>query len=165
MKLYHYAPKENTVLQDGLLSLSHTSRNLGAYAKRAQSNKKQDIICWLESTFAGRSRAISCLTEPIRWQNNDPVLKKIVDNSALFSFDLIDLIQDHLVESIWLKSKSNAHGQNEKFMAVLPDEIDISHLSWEKVNAEKGLIFGAVRHYFIVLKHGKIPPKYLHKEN
>ena len=164
MKLYHYAPKKNTVLKDGLLSVSHGMGNLKAYTERAHSNKKKDILNWLESTFKGRSRAVSVLTEPIHWQNNDPVLKQIVDQSDLFSFDLNELIKDGLVESVWLKTKSKAHGKNEKFIKISFDEIDFSPLPWKKVKASKGLIFGVIPHYLIVLKEGKIPPEYLHKE-
>ncbi len=165
IRLYHYAPKRNTILKRGLLSVSKGVGNLKAYAERAKSNKRQDILNWLESTFSGRSRAVSGLTEPIHWRNNDPVLKQIVDQSDLFSFDLNELVKDGLVESVWLKLKSKAHGKNEKFIKISPDEIDFSPLPWKKVNSSKGLIYGVIRHYLIVLKDGKIPPKYLHKES
>ena len=165
IKLYHYAPKGNTILKDGLLSISKGGGNLKAYAERAHSSKRKDILNWLESTFSGRSRSISGLTEPIHWKNNDPVLKQIVDQSDLFYFDLKELIKDGLVESVWLKAKSKAHGKKEKFIKISFDEIDFSPLPWKKVNASKGLIYGVIRHYLIVLKNGKIPPKYLHKES
>ena len=87
MKLYHYAPKENTVMKDGLFSISKIDRNLRPYAHRAGSENKEDILKWLDSTFYGRSRAISCLTEQIKWQGNDSILKKIVDGTELFSFE------------------------------------------------------------------------------
>ena len=165
MKLYHYAPKENTILCKGLLSISRSVGNLKAYAERAGSDNRKDILNWLESTFPGRSRAISVLTEPIRWQNNDPVLKQIADNSVLFSFDLDALAKDQLVESVWVKSESKAHGKDEKFTQININKIDTSPLPWEKVNASKGLIYGVIRHYLIVLKEGKIPPKYIRKED
>ncbi|MBQ9270782.1 MAG: hypothetical protein IJ218_00755 [Alphaproteobacteria bacterium] len=88
MRLYHYAPKENTVMECGLLSISKGPRDLCAYAHRAGLENKDEIMAWLDKTFSGRSRAISCLTEPIKWQGNDAVLKAIVDRSALFSFEL-----------------------------------------------------------------------------
>ena len=164
MRLYHYAPKENTVLKDGLLSISKGSRDLRAYAHRAGTEEREDILAWLDKTFAGRSRAISCLTEPIRWQGNDAVLKAIVERSVLFSFELSDLIKDGLVEAIWCKNGSDAGGDNEQFYQVKPNEIDLSPLSWEKVDASKDLLYAVVRHYLIVLKGGYIPPKYLRKE-
>ena len=164
MKLYHYAPKENTVLKDGLLSISKIDSNLKSYINRAKSNNKKDIINWLDNTFYGRSRAISCLTETIKWKNNDPVLKKIIDQSELFSFELDNLIKDGLVESIWCKTNSDANGYNEKFNQLSADEIDLSPLPWENVNTSKGLLYGAIRHYLVVLKNGYIPAKYLKKE-
>lgn len=165
MKLYHYAPKENTVKANGLLSISKGPRDLRAYAHRAGSENRDEIMAWLDKTFAGRSRAISCLTEPIKWQGNDAVLKAIVDRSALFSFELDDLIKAGLVEAIWCKNGSDAGGYNEKFFEVKPEEIDLSPLTWEKVDAAKDLLYAVVRHYLIVLKDGYIPPQYLHEES
>lgn len=163
MKLYHYAPKENTLLKDGLLSISKVQKSysLKAYAHRAGSENRSDIIAWLDKTFDGRSRAISCLTEQIKWQGNDEVLKKIVDGTVLFSFDLEELIKAGLVESIWCKNGSDPDGYNEKFYQVTPEEIDFSPLSWEKVDVSKGLLYAVVRHYMIVLKNGCIPPEFL----
>ena len=165
MKLYHYAPKENTIMSDGLLSISKVDRNLNPYAHRAGSENKEDILKWMDSTFYGRSRAISCLTEQIKWKGNDPVLKKIVDGTVLFSFELNDLIKDGLVESIWCKNGSDANGLNEQIYQVVPEEIDLSSLTWEKVDASKGLLYAVVRHYMLVLKEGYIPPKYITQEN
>ena len=164
MKLYHYAPKENTVMEKGLLSISKAPWNLRAYAHRAGSENRDEIMAWLDKTFAGRSRAISCLTEPIRWQGNDAVLQAIVERSALFSFELDDLIKAGLVEAIWCKNGSEAGGYNEKFYQVQPQEIDTSPLTWEKVDAAKDLLYAVVRHYLIVLKDGYIPPQYLKEE-
>ena len=161
MKLYHYAPKVNTVKEQGLLSISKGPRDLRAYAHRAGSENREDIMAWLDKTFAGRSRAISCLTEPIKWQGNDAVLKAIVDRSALFSFELNDLIKAGIVEAIWCKNGSDAGGYNEKFYLVKPEDIDLSPLTWEKVDAAKDLLYAVVRHYLIVLKDGCIPPQYL----
>jgi hypothetical protein len=42
MKLYHYAPKENSIITDGLLSISKVDRNLKPYAHRAGSENKLD---------------------------------------------------------------------------------------------------------------------------
>ena len=165
MRLYHYAPIDNTVLSDGLLSISCIQKDLRAYAHRAGSNNREEILAWLDKTFYGRSRAISCLTEPIKWQNNDSVLKRIVDNSALFSFDLSELVKDNLVEAIWCKNGSAAGGYNEKFFQVSPEEIDFSPLKWERVDAAKDMLYAVIRHYLIVMKNGVIPPKYLTREN
>lgn len=165
IKLYHYAPKDNTVMQQGLLSISCGVKDLKAYAHRAGSEDKKEIMQWLDKTFSGRSRAISCLTEPICWQENDAILKRIVEASALFSFDLEALVRDGLVESVWCKNGSDAGGYNEKFYRVTLDEIDFSPLTWDKVDAAKDLLYAVIRHYLIVMKTGVIPPEYLTLEN
>lgn len=164
MRLYHYAPKENTVLEQGLLSISKAPRDLRSYAHRAGTENRDEIMAWLDKTFAGRSRAISCLTEPIKWQGNDEVLKAIVDRSTLFSFELDDLLKAGLVEAIWCKNGSASGGYNEKIFEVKPEDIDLSPLTWEKVDAAKDLLYAVVRHYLIVLKDGYIPPEYIRKE-
>lgn len=164
MRLYHYAPKENTVLQEGIKSISKIDSNLHSYVKRVGSDKKEDIINWLEKTFKGRSRAISCLTEPIVWQGHDRVLKAFVDKSILYSFELEDLIKAGLVESIWCKDSSEASGINEHFYQVSKDEIDMSPLPWQKCDSSKGLIFGVIKHYMLVLKDGVIPAEFIREE-
>ena len=164
MRLYHYAPKNNTCLKEGILSISKNFNNLKSYKKRAGSDNPKDILCFLEKTFTGRTRAVSCLTEPIKWQHNDPVLKEIVNKSMLFSFELNDLIKDNKIESLWCKEGSDADGFNEKFYQINENQIDTSPLTWQKCDSSKGLLFGVIRHYLIVLKTGVIEPKYLTKE-
>lgn len=165
MKLYHYAPKDNTVLSEGLLSTARSRKDLFCYAHRAGSEDREEILRWLDGTFPGRSRAVSCLTEPIKWQGNDPVLKKIVDASTLFSFDLQELINGGEVEAIWCKNGSQANGLEEVFYSVHLNEIDDSPLLWEKCNSKEGALYAVIRHYLVVLKNGVILPKYLHVEN
>ena len=72
-------------MKDGLLSISKGPKDLRAYAHRAGSENKDDIIAWLEKTFPGRSRAISVLTEPVKWQGNDPMLKEWVAQKELIA--------------------------------------------------------------------------------
>lgn len=172
MRLYHYAPKENTILETGLYSYSKHPRGLKrGYALPAKSNKKKDIIAWMEKVFPGRSKAISCLTEPIKWRGNDSVLKGIVRRSVLVSFELNDLIKAGLVESIWCRDDSAHKGRKyvyedstQYFYKVPLKNIDVSPLQWEKVNVKNQVMWGAVRHYMIVLKKGIIPAEYLRLE-
>ena len=172
MRLYHYAPKENTILETGLYSYSKHPRGLKrGYALPAKSNKKKDIIAWMEKVFPGRSKAISCLTEPIKWRGNDSVLKGIVRRSVLVSFELNDLIKAGLVESIWCRDDSAHKGRKyvyedstQYFYKVPLKNIDVSPLQWEKVNVKNQVMWGAVRHYMIVLKKGITPAEYLRLE-
>jgi hypothetical protein len=163
MRLYHYSPKGNTIKKDGYLSISKIDIDLKAYKHRAQSDKKEDILKWLDSTFYGRSRSISCLTEKIRWRGNDPVLKKIINRCELFYFELEDLIKGGIVESIWCKDGSDYKGCNEILYQVTPNDIDLTPLDWKKVDASKELLYSVIRHYMIVLKDGHIPAKYMKK--
>ena len=87
MKLYHYVPKENTCLKDGILSVSLLPECLFHYAQRATSEDHEKIIKWLDSTFMGRSRSISCFTEPLKLNG-----KIVVNGGHLFSFDVSSTI-------------------------------------------------------------------------
>lgn len=165
LKMYHYARRENTILQDGLLGIKKSGRSLRPYAHRAGTDNPDKIYNWLDNTFNGRSNSISCLTEKIVWQGNDKILKTIVDDCELFSFDLEKLIEDGIVTAIWCKEGSDAGGYDEKFKKVELNEVDCSPLTWEKCDSSKDLLFAVVRHYLLVLKDGFIPPKYIKKEN
>ena len=153
LKMYHYAKKGNTILQDGLLGIKKSGRSLRPYAHRAKTEEPDKIYTWLDNTFEERSNSISCLTE------------KIVDDCELFSFDLEKLIEDGIVTAIWCKDGSEAGGYNENFKKVELDEVDCSPLTWEKCDSSKDLLFAVVRHYMLVLKDGFIPAKYIKKEN
>ena len=157
MRLYHYAPIQNSILKDGLGSFEKGYGDIAPYLERAGSSKRAEITLWMEKTFKGRSRALSVITEPIKWNGNDPMLKEFVKNHMLFSFELNDLRKAGLIESIWCQDGDTPY-------PILPTEIDLSPLSWEKSSREKGLFFGVIRHYFIVIKDGVLPPKYIRQE-
>jgi len=170
MRLYHYAPKKNTILKQGLYSFSKSTGNLKSYAFFAKTTKKKDIIAWMDKVFPGCSRSISCFTEPVKWRGNDKFLKKTVKNTVLFSFELNDLIKAGLVESIWCRDDLSHKGRKyvlddgyeQYFYKVKPEKIDTSPIPWDK--AKKNNRTGQLRHYMIVLKNGVIPPKYLRLE-
>ena len=163
-RLYTYAPLQNTVMQEGLLTPLTCHDDLHKYWQRAGSEKKEDVLVWLESTLEGRSRSVSCLTEPIRWQGNDPMLQSLVERSEFFSYDLDALLQDNLIEKIYCKDGSDANSFNENFYEITDAQIDFSPLTWEKCSREKGLLYAVVRHYMLVLREGFIPPSYIKSE-
>lgn len=156
MKLYHYAPKENTCLEKGLLSVSVCPENLQRYACRINSKDPALITQWLESTFPGRSRSISCFTEPLKVNG-----KIILNKGHLFSFDIDKLVHDGLVESIYCKIKSGKGGCTEKFQKVKASEIDYTPLDFTPYKTEKEITNAFFKHYMVVLKKGFIPPNYL----
>jgi len=158
MKLYHYAPQQNTIMTDGLISFAGGCGDIRPYIKRAGSQNRQDIITWMENCFPGRSRSLSVITEPVQWQGNDPMLKEFVDTHTLFSIELDDLLHDNLIESIWCQ-------ENNALFKIIPSEIDTSPLPWKNCSRRQGLFFGVIRHYFLVLRDGRISPNYLKKEN
>lgn len=156
MKLYHYAPLENTCLEKGLLSVSKLPECLMHYAQRVGSENHADIIKWLDNTFPGRSRSVSCFTEPLKLNG------KIVLNSGhLFSFDVDELVKDGLVESIYQKTKSGNGGNTEAFRKIKPEEIDYTPFDFSPYKTEYDLTHAFFRHYMVVLKNGFIPSEYL----
>ena len=161
MKLYHYVPKGSDVLKKGILSVSLMPEELLKYAKRAGSDKPQEIIAWLEKSCLGRSKSISVLTEPVKWQGNDAMLKDWVDGKELIEIDYTSLLQDGLIEILYCKDGSDKWGAVENIYAVSFEDIDFSPLPWYKCSKEKGLFFAVIRHYFIVMKNGIIPPQYI----
>ena len=163
MKLYHYTPKNTDVLTRGICSVSQLPEELLKYGKRLGTDDPEKILSWMEGTFAGRSRAISVLTEPVHWQGNDPMLKEWVDKMDLMEIDFDALAKDGMIESIWCKESSDANGTNENIHKISADEIDCSPLPWHLCSKEKGLFFGVIRHYFLVMKDGVIPAKYIQK--
>lgn len=164
-KLYHYCPKNNSVAREGIYSVFRAGDEVfRKYYKRAGSETREDVLQWLEKSFSGRSRAVSCLTEKIVWEGNDPMLKDLVAENSLFSFDLDELICDGLVEAVYCKEGSGPNGENESLKKTDPEKMDFSPLPWHLCNKEKGLLFGVIRHYLIVLNSGFIPPRYLTEE-
>lgn len=163
MKLYHYTPKNTDVLTRGICSVSYIPDGLLKYEKRLGTDDPKKILSWMEGTFAGRSRAISVLTEPVCWQGNDPMLKEWVDEMDLLEIDFDALVKDGQIESIWCKEGSDSKGTNENIRKISADEIDCSPLPWHLCTKEKGLFFGVIRHYFLVMKDGVIPAKYVRR--
>ncbi len=160
MKLYHYTPKENSCLQRGILSVSLLPEYLFHYETRAKSKNPETIIKWLDSTFYGRSRSVSCFTEPLMLHGKIVA----VGDGNLFSFDIDRLVEDGLVESIYQKTKSEKGGYIEGFEKVEIDEIDYAPLDFSPYNTEEEITNVFFRHYFVVLKNGYIPPEYITKE-
>ena len=151
--LYHYVPKDAPPLTEGILSVSLLPQELVKYAPRAGSHNPPDIVAWLESTFPGRSRAVSVLTEPVQTDENDPMLGAWTKEKTLIRIDYTKLLADKMIEAVWCKNGSQKGGINEKFDKISFNDIDFSPLPWHLCSEEKGLFFGAVRHYFLVMKN------------
>jgi len=174
MKVYHYAPKGNTVLEKGLLSFAQNpDANLKYYIRRSGTNTFKGILKWFESCFKGRSRAIRVFTEPIQWNQNSLSLKEFVEKSDLFSIDINVLEKDGLLDDVYfspsvadmpnLKESNNA----DEFLIKLYGIDDISKypINWCFCNDKLHHRFEFVPYYLLVIKGGIIPPKYIKLEN
>ncbi|MBQ8436944.1 MAG: hypothetical protein IJX20_04765 [Alphaproteobacteria bacterium] len=181
MKLYHYAKKENTIMQDGLLSFSKSNFfNINDYNKRITGLKtKDDVVVWMESCFVGRSRGIRFFTEPIKWHDKTiETLKNFVDNRYLYSIDLEKIEKDGLIEAVYVSpplyehpdySENDFHfrwGRDEIYIKLnSTQDIDFSPVDWTACDDKLGHRFAFVRYYLLIIKDGIIPPKYVNKEN
>ena len=74
-------------MKKGILSVYKIPTELLKYGKRLGTDDPAKISAWLEKTFSGRSRAISVLTEPVKWEGNDPMLKEWIDQKKLIAID------------------------------------------------------------------------------
>ena len=171
MRLYCFTFYWEKIQKEGYLSLAANKdpKQASVYARKAGSDNLEDIKVYLEKQFEGRTRSICCLTEMPKIEKYEhPYLDHIVHNASIISFELDDLIKDGLVEAIYCKdchkmakidpTKENIYRLNSS------DEIDTSPLPWHDAKGEYGSPYNMLRHYFIVLKDGAIPPKYITKE-
>lgn len=175
MKLYHYAAKGNTVLKDGILSLAQNpNAELGYYNKRSGATTHEGVVQWMENCFAGRSRGIRGFSEPIRWTENSLSLKEFVNNADMFSIDLDALVQDGLLEAVYvsppipidpeaLPPKGIGFTDVDEVLVKLGSIADISveAVDWSVCNDKLGRRFAFVPYYLIIVKNGVIPPQYI----
>ena len=150
--LYSYILKPNDVLTNGLKApVLLDASLLSHYVVRAESSEKEKIIAYLETVFSGRSRAVSCLTEPAPDFNSRKLQGfKALRECFVFSSEIIR--NTGIVEAVWC-------AENGTFRQV--ESLDFSPLPWEMINDEDDIFFARIRHYMLVLKQSYIPPEYL----
>ena len=177
MKLYHYIPKDNTIMDDGLLSFSKSENvNLKSYLWRAEGlENKEDVIAWMEQCFVGRSRGIRFFTEPIKWYKHSvEVLKKFTENYMLISVDVDKLYTDNLIENVYVSPPVGEQYpeciehpelvyKKDEFYIKLNSikDIDTSPVDWSICSDTMGRRFAYVRYYLLIMKDGLIPPEYI----
>ena len=172
MKLYHYIFRPNNAPEEGILSFaSNRNADLSYYEKRSGGKKThQEIVEWMESCFAGRSRGIRCFSEPIKWtERSINCLKEFVDRTDLFEIDISKMVQDDLIEAVYvspsvldvkeIKEEECADELLIKLKGI--EEIDFSPVDWGVCDDALLRRFAFVRYYLIVVKSGIIPPKYI----
>lgn len=175
MKLYHYIAKGNDAQQRGILSLAaNPQADLHYYYDRTGGAATHaEVVRWMESCFAGRSRAVRGFTEPIRWTARSiKCLKNFIDNADCFAIDITALDRDGLLEAIYvsppvlsvpnIKDGPSVDEVLQKIGGIA--EIDYSPIDWSICDDELGRRFAYVRYYLIVVKDGIIPPQYISRE-
>lgn len=174
MFLCHYAPKQNNVLQTGLLSFAkNPNADIRYYTKRSGKETKNEIVDWMESCFKGRSRGIRFFTCPLQWTTKSLKLKELIDNSELFSIDITQLDKDGFVEGVYLKPSifeeccpPDIENYKDEYLIKLNSIADIDWTykqTFDKCDDNAGLRMAPLRFYVIVIKGGVIPPKYIRK--
>lgn len=174
MKLYHYIAKGNDAQEKGILSFANNQKaDLSYYFKRSGGKKTHKEICeWMESCFAGRSRAIRAFSEPIQWtERSIYCLKNFVDNADMFEIDISAMDKDGFIEDVYVSPSildfpniKEEQGMDEilkKLNGI--SEIDYTPVDWSVCDDKLERRFAWVRYYLIVVKNGVIPPKYITK--
>lgn len=171
MKLYSFTYAADAILKEGYLSASRQENPgiLTVYKTKAKSDKKEDIINFLESTFKGRFRSISCVTEPAPIDNyKHPYLDNLVKNANVVSFDIDRMWADGIIEAIYCKDCSETAEKDVSFENIYKiddiSQIDYSPLDWQRCDVKYGSPYNVIRHYLLVLKDGIVPPQYICKE-
>ena len=151
--LYTYLPKSTDVKKDGLRSIATLDGDeWKKYIGRAGSDKKEDVVAWLEGTFKGRTRAFSCFTHPIP-DDADPAILKFRNAKQLVILPSYEELKKlGLVEACW-KTNIGRRGCTSVDGPNYNEE-----MNW--VPHDPKLLFTHTNHYIIVMKNGIIPGKY-----
>jgi len=175
MKVYLYTYQYEQIKNEGYKSLSLLDKTsdlyrqrLHVYDKNAESNKIEDILAYLEETFPGRLRSVCVITEmaPVR-EYKHSYLNYLVHHANVLSFDLEQLITDGIVEAIYCKDNKDTILEKpyfENIYQVSPEQIKNTTIDWQLCETEKYKTYSpwsTIKHYFLVLKEGYIPSKYI----
>ena len=168
MKLYCYTYNADKIMAEGYLSAANNPNpeQLKMYTNKAHSEDFTEIKKYLESTFKGRTRSISCLTEtaPIETYQH-PYLDWLVHHAQVISFDIEKLQKDGLIKKIYCKDNSQTTPTDISFENMYEIEnisqIDTTPLDWHSCQEKYGSPYNMLRHYILILTKGSIPPEYL----
>ena len=163
-------------MSKGLLSFANNpDADLHYYFKRTGGKTTHKEICeWMESCFAGRSRAVRAFSEPIKWtEKSIHCLKDFIDNADMFEIDISAMDKDGLIEAVYIspsvldfpdiKEENSMDEILQKLSSI--NDIDYSPIDWSVCDDELDRRFAYVRYYLIVVKGGVIDPKYLTLES
>lgn len=176
LKLYHYAPKKNSVEKEGVKSPfvlldENDKETLNLYRDRVadylEKDKKEvdekDLVLYLEHERGkGGSMMISALTEPLP----EDVSKSLNDfrkDSELYEIDLSALLNDNKIDNVIVaevdKEGNEVLIDSDNIPAWI-NKIKSNSIDWKE---NKEFLFENRPHFMIAIEGGVIEPKYLEK--
>lgn len=176
MKVYLYTYAYENIKKEGYKSLAmfdkdneDTKKRLLVHRSSAKSENTEDIIAYLEQTFKGRLRSICVVTDmaPIE-EYKHPYLNNLVRQADVISFDLNKLIEDGIVEAVYCKDLRETILTNPGFENIYKvnniNDIDLEPNDWHLCGNDEYIKYSpwaTIKHYFLVLSKGYIPPEYI----
>lgn len=176
MKVYLYTYAYENIKKEGYKSLAmfdkdneDTKKRLLVHRSSAKSENTEDIIAYLEQTFKGRLRSICVVTDmaPIE-EYKHPYLNNLVRQADVISFDLNKLIEDGIVEAVYCKDLRETILTNPSFENIYKvnniNDIDLEPNDWHLCGNDEHIKYSpwaTIKHYFLVLTKGYIPPEYI----
>lgn len=174
MKVYLYTYAYENIKKEGYKSLAmfdkdneDTKKRLLVHRSSAKSENTEDIIAYLEQTFKGRLRSICVVTDmaPIE-EYKHPYLNNLVRQADVISFDLNKLIEDGIVEAVYCKDLRETILTNPGFENIYKvnniNDIDLEPNDWHLCGNDEYIKYSpwaTIKHYFLVLSKGYIPPE------
>lgn len=179
MKMYIYTYQYDKIKAEGYKSLAALPRDenfsgrLKVHAHSAGTEDPAGIMQYLENTFPGRLRSVCALTETAPSDTfRHPYLNTLVHCADIISVNLEQLLKDGIVEAIYAKDLRRTILDNPDFENIFPvsgiAEIKAAAadapVDWHLCEKDEYLPYSpwaAIKHYFLVLANGCIPPKYI----
>ena len=151
--LYHYAPPNNTIERDGLLSTALAKHGWEKYDDKPGKQGKHHILNEIDKWNPGfrRSYAVSVLTEPIPDNAHSDFLKWKA-RQRLYRMPAAKLLASGIISRI---EYSPMHTYSlEEVQDIADHDID-----WSR--KPEGRLFRDIPHYMLETADGHIPPEYL----
>ena len=176
MKVYLYTYAYENIKKEGYKSLAmfdkdneDTKKRLLVHRSSAKSENTEDIIAYLEQTFKGRLRSICVITDVAPQEEyKHPYLNNLVRQADVISFDLNKLIEDGIVEAVYCKDLRETILTNPGFENIYKvndiNDIDLEPNDWHLCGNDEYIKYSpwaTIKHYFLVLTKGNIPPEYI----
>ncbi len=176
MKVYLYTYAYENIKKEGYKSLAmfdkdneDTKKRLLVHRSSAKSENTEDIIAYLEQTFKGRLRSICVITDVAPQEEyKHPYLNNLVRQADVISFDLNKLIEDGIVEAVYCKDLRETILTNPGFENIYKinniNDFDLEPNDWHLCGNDEYIKYSpwaTIKHYFLVLTKGYIPPEYI----